>query len=46
MRLETMRDATRDDRARREADFAMSRMEQVKATLSIRMKVSYRENER
>ena len=34
VRLETMRDATRDDRARREADFAISRLEQVKTTLS------------
>jgi F-type H+-transporting ATPase subunit epsilon len=32
--LETMRDATADDNARREADFALSRLEQVKATLS------------
>jgi F-type H+-transporting ATPase subunit epsilon len=46
VRLETMRDATRDDRARREADFAISRLEQARATLSIRKKVSYRENER
>ena len=34
VRLETMREAMRDDRARREADFALSRLEQVKATLS------------
>lgn len=34
LRLETMRDATNDDRARREADFAISRLEQVKTTLS------------
>lgn len=34
VRLETMRDATSDGRARREADFAISRLEQVKATLS------------
>jgi F-type H+-transporting ATPase subunit epsilon len=34
VRLETMRDATNDDRARREADFAISRLEQVKTTLS------------
>jgi F-type H+-transporting ATPase subunit epsilon len=34
VRLETMRDATSDDRARREADFAISRLEQVKTTLS------------
>jgi F-type H+-transporting ATPase subunit epsilon len=32
--LETMRDATDDDRARREADFAISHLEQVKTTLS------------
>lgn len=34
MHLETLRDATADDRARRGADFAISRLEQVKATLS------------
>lgn len=34
VRLETMREAMRDDRARREADFALSRLEQVRATLS------------
>ena len=34
VRLETMRDATNDDRARPEADFAISRLEQVKTTLS------------
>jgi F-type H+-transporting ATPase subunit epsilon len=34
VRLETLRDATRDDNARREADFALSRLEQVKTTLS------------
>jgi F-type H+-transporting ATPase subunit epsilon len=34
VRLETMRDATNDDRARREADFAISRLEQVTTTLS------------
>jgi F-type H+-transporting ATPase subunit epsilon len=34
LRLETMRDATNDDRSRREADFAISRLEQVKTTLS------------
>jgi F-type H+-transporting ATPase subunit epsilon len=34
VRLETMRDATRDDNARREADFALSRLEQLKATLA------------
>ena len=34
VRLETIRDATLDDNARREADFALSRLEQVKATLS------------
>lgn len=34
VRLETMREAMSDDRARREADFALSRLEQVKATLS------------
>ena len=34
IRLETLRDATRDDRARREADFAISRLEQVRTTLS------------
>jgi F-type H+-transporting ATPase subunit epsilon len=32
--LETMREAIRDDPARREADFALSRLEQVRATLS------------
>jgi F-type H+-transporting ATPase subunit epsilon len=35
VRLETMRDATNDDRARRETDFAISRLEQVKTTLSL-----------
>lgn len=34
LRLETMREGMRDDRARREADFAISRLEQVKTTLS------------
>jgi F-type H+-transporting ATPase subunit epsilon len=34
MRLDTMRDATRDHRAHREADFAPSRLEQVRTTLS------------
>jgi F-type H+-transporting ATPase subunit epsilon len=34
MRQETMREATRDDKARRDADFTLSRLEQVKATLS------------
>ena len=34
VRLETMREAMLDDRARREADFALSRLGQVKATLS------------
>jgi F-type H+-transporting ATPase subunit epsilon len=34
VRLETIRDATGDDNARREADFALSRLEQVRATLS------------
>lgn len=34
VRLETIREATRDDTARRETDFALSRLEQVKATLS------------
>jgi F-type H+-transporting ATPase subunit epsilon len=34
VRLETVRDSTQDDNARREADFALSRLEQVKATLS------------
>ncbi len=34
LRLETTREATGDDRARREADFAISRLEQVKTTLS------------
>jgi F-type H+-transporting ATPase subunit epsilon len=34
LRLETMREAMRDDRARRESDFAISRLEQVRATLS------------
>ncbi|RDI58036.1 ATP synthase F1 subunit epsilon [Microvirga subterranea] len=34
LRLETAREATADDRARREADFAISRLEQVKTTLS------------
>ena len=32
--LETLRDATRDDQGRREADFAISRLEQVRTTLS------------
>ncbi len=34
VRLETMREVMRDDRALREADFAISRLEQVKTTLS------------
>jgi F-type H+-transporting ATPase subunit epsilon len=34
MRLETMREAMRDDKARRDTDFTLSRLEQVKATLS------------
>ena len=34
LRLETMRDAMRDDTARREADIALGRLEQVRATLS------------
>ena len=34
VRLETMREAMRDDRARREVDFAIGRLEQVKTTLS------------
>jgi F-type H+-transporting ATPase subunit epsilon len=34
VRPATLRDATRDDNARREADFALRRLEQVKATLS------------
>jgi F-type H+-transporting ATPase subunit epsilon len=34
VRLETMGDAMRDDKARREADFAIGRLEQVKTTLS------------
>lgn len=34
VRLETMREAMRDDRARREADFAINRLEQVRTTLS------------
>ena len=34
LRLETMREAMRDDRSRREADFAISRLEQVKTALS------------
>lgn len=34
VRLETMREAIRDDRARREADFAIGRLQQVKTTLS------------
>jgi F-type H+-transporting ATPase subunit epsilon len=34
LHLETLRDSTADDRARREADFAIGRLEQVKATLS------------
>jgi hypothetical protein len=46
VRLETMRDPTRDARACRGADVAISRLEQARATLSIRKKVSYRENER
>ncbi|MGO4387803.1 ATP synthase F1 subunit epsilon [Microvirga sp. 2YAF29] len=33
LRLETMREAMRDDRARREADYAISRFELVKTTL-------------
>ncbi|WP_201842159.1 ATP synthase F1 subunit epsilon [Microvirga zambiensis] len=36
LRLETMREAMGNDRARREADFAISRLEQVKATLSFK----------
>jgi F-type H+-transporting ATPase subunit epsilon len=32
--LETVRDGAADNRARREADFAISRLEQVKTTLS------------
>jgi F-type H+-transporting ATPase subunit epsilon len=34
LRLETMREAMRDDKARMEADFALGRLEQVRATLS------------
>ena len=34
LRLETIREAVRDDIARREADFAISRLEQMKTTLS------------
>lgn len=34
VRVETMRDATADDNARREADFALARLAQVRATLS------------
>jgi F-type H+-transporting ATPase subunit epsilon len=34
LRLETIREAMRDDNARREADFALSRLEQVRATPS------------
>lgn len=34
VRLETMREAMQDDSARREADFALSRLEQVRTTLS------------
>lgn len=34
VRLETMREAMRDDKARREVDFAIGRLEQVKTTLS------------
>ncbi|MEZ0170380.1 ATP synthase F1 subunit epsilon [Microvirga sp. TS319] len=34
VRLETMREAMRDDRSRWEADFAIGRLEQVKTTLS------------
>jgi F-type H+-transporting ATPase subunit epsilon len=34
LHLATLRDATADDRARRDADFAIGRLEQVKATLS------------
>jgi F-type H+-transporting ATPase subunit epsilon len=34
LRLETMREVMRDDRSRREADFAISRLMQVKTTLS------------
>ncbi|EIM29421.1 ATP synthase F1 subunit epsilon [Microvirga lotononidis] len=34
LRFETMRDALRDEKARREAEFAISRLEQVKTTLS------------
>ncbi|MBZ6075913.1 ATP synthase F1 subunit epsilon [Microvirga puerhi] len=34
VRLETTRDATQDSRVRREADFALSRLAQVRAALS------------
>jgi F-type H+-transporting ATPase subunit epsilon len=34
LRLETIREAMRDETARRKADFDLSRLEQVKATLS------------
>ena len=34
VRLETMREAVRDDKARREAGFAIGRPEQAKTTLS------------
>lgn len=34
VRLQTMREAMRDDQSRREADFAISRLEQVKAALT------------
>nr|WP_246389269.1 ATP synthase F1 subunit epsilon [Microvirga mediterraneensis] len=34
LRLETMREAMREDKSRREADFAIGRLEQVKTTLS------------
>lgn len=34
LRLETIREATQDETARRETDFALSRLEQVKTTLS------------
>jgi F-type H+-transporting ATPase subunit epsilon len=35
VRLETMREVMRDDLARREADFAISRLQQVRTTLSL-----------
>ena len=34
LRLETIREATQDETARREVDFALSRLDQVRATLS------------